>query len=251
MLAHRIRSRHGGRAEARRDAPLLLAVFSYRYDAHLVPDLLQNLEPVVDGWVAFDDRGSEELYSSEPARRLALITRARELGAEWVLGIDPDERLERGVADAIREMTRAPGAVAWGFRLRELYAPDAYRVDGVWGRKEQFRLFPVRAAQRFTEQAFHGRWIPVDPKPALRRTALNLYHLKMIAPARRRARRDLYHHVDPGRAYQAIGYDYLADETGLVLETIPPERSYDPPHTDDGGLWMAPTPDRRDDPVAP
>lgn len=239
MLSHDLRPR-------RRDAdPLLLAVFSYRYDAHLVGDLLRNLEPIVDGWVAYDDRGSTELYSDEPARRRALIDRARDLGARWVLGIDPDERFEQGAVACVREMTRAAGNVAWGFRLRELYTPQAYRVDGVWGRKMQFRLFPLLAGQRFSAQPFHGRWFASDPPPTLRHSDVNLYHLKMIAPARRRARRDLYNHVDPRRDYQKIGYDYLADEDGLVLEPIPPGRGYLPPHVDDGGLWMPPSPPHR------
>ena len=242
MLSHELRPRGGRRPAARRRTPLLLAVFSYRYDAHLVPDLLQNLDPIVDGWVAFDDRGSGDFYSDEPARRRALIARAGALGANWVLGIDPDERLEQGAADRIRDMTRAQGPVAWGFRLRELYAPDAYRVDGVWGQKVQFRLFPLLPEQRFSDQPFHGRWIPTEPTHTLLRSDLNLYHLKMIAPARRRARRDLYKFVDPDRRYQAIGYDYLADDSGLVLETIPAGRSYLPPHADDGQLWMPVTP---------
>ncbi|MBA8905583.1 hypothetical protein [Aminobacter ciceronei] len=66
------------------------------------------------------------------------------------------------------------------------------------------------------------------------RSGLNLYHLKMIDPARRSARRDLL--LDPHRRDQAIGY--LADETGVQLEAIPADRSYHPPPTDDGGLWM-------------
>ncbi|QOF72455.1 hypothetical protein IG197_05090 [Aminobacter sp. SR38] len=42
---------------------------------------------------------------------------------------------------------------------------------------------------------------------------------------------------DPDRRDQAIGYDYLADETGVQLEP-PADRPYHPPHVDDGGLWM-------------
>ena len=45
---------------------------------------------------------------------------------------------------------------------------------------------------------------------------LNLYHLKMIAPERRRARSALYSALDPLREHQAIGYDYLADDVGAV-----------------------------------
>jgi hypothetical protein len=28
----------------------------HRYDAHLVPDLIANIDPIVDGWIALNDR---------------------------------------------------------------------------------------------------------------------------------------------------------------------------------------------------
>ena len=67
---------------------------------------------------------------------------------------------------------------------------------------------------------------------------LNLCHLKMIAPARRRARSALYNALDPDQRFQREGYDYLADDQGAVFEPIPPGRGYSPAHRDDGGLWM-------------
>jgi hypothetical protein len=60
----------------------------------------------------------------------------------------------------------------------------------------------------------------------------------MIARARREARRDLYNSLDPDRLYQSIGYDYLAEDEGAVLERIPRGRDYHPQHIDDAGLWM-------------
>ena len=60
----------------------------------------------------------------------------------------------------------------------------------------------------------------------------------MITQERRQARADLYNHLDPDGSMQKIGYDYLADETGAVLEKIPPGREFHPPHEEDGGLWM-------------
>src|SRR4051794_25031238 len=104
MLEHRL---FGSMAhERRRFRPLVLAVFSYRYDADLIPDLLENIEPMIDGWVAFDDRNAGDLFSDEPRRRRLLIERAEELGATWVLAIDPDERIERDGATRIRALTR-------------------------------------------------------------------------------------------------------------------------------------------------
>ena len=123
--------------------PPVFAVFSFRYDSHLVPDLIENITPFVDGWVSYDDRQSQEIFSNETKRRLTLIEEARKLGAKWILGIDPDERLESAAVSQFRALTRWNRGVAWNFRLRELYEPNVYSVDGIWGRKRMPRLFPA------------------------------------------------------------------------------------------------------------
>ena len=217
-------------------APRLIAVFSFRYDAHLVPDLVENLRPIVDGYAGHDDRSSPQAISPEPERREALVRAAREMRADWILVVDPDERLEMRAAERLSELTRNKDPIAWGFRLRELYTPDAYRIDGIWGKKVAFRLFPVLEGQEFAQAEHHGLKHPIGYPQ--RMSDLNLYHLKMIASGRRVARRDLYNRLDPHRTLQPIGYDYLADETGLVVEPIPRDRRYTPVHRDDGALWM-------------
>ncbi|WP_217572165.1 hypothetical protein [Mesorhizobium sp. GbtcB19] len=217
----------------------IVAVFSYRYDQHLVPDLIANLDPVVDGWIAYDDRASDVIFSSEPGRRRALIAAAYEAGADWVLAMDPDERLEHAVAGRIGRLTAGSRHVAWGFRCREMYSPASYRIDGAWGRKMQHRLFSAYHPDRYRSKDLHGAWFPDDIGFSLKDSGLNLYHLKMIEPKRRAARRDLYNHLDPDRRSQQIGYDYLADEAGMILEPVPAGREYFPAHTDDGRLWMA------------
>ena len=218
--------------------PKVLAVFSFRYDAHLVPGLIQNIEPMVDGWVAFDDRGSRETFSNEPARRLALLKRARAEGAEWVLAVDPDERFERRLAHAMPELTAVEGSVAYSFLVRDLFAPGAYRVDGIWRRKLQSRLIRLADSLSPDVMALHSPWHALVPGSSVREVDYNLYHLKMLTPERRRARRDLYNHLDPDRRHQAIGYDYLADEEGLELEAIPFGRDFKPGYEEDHGLWM-------------
>ena len=50
----------------------------------------------------------------------------------------------------------------------------------------------------------------------------------MIEPIDRQARRDRYLLLDPDRKFQAIGYDYLTDESSLELATIPDGRGYEP-----------------------
>jgi hypothetical protein len=100
-------------------------------------------------------------------------------------------------------------------------------------------LFPLLEHQQFSADALHGPWRPLEPGYKTVRSGVNLYHLKMIARARREGRRRLYSHLDPGAAFQKIGYDYLCDDEGAVFEQIPPGRHYLPKHEDDGGLWMA------------
>lgn len=220
-------------------APHLLAVFSFRYDAHLVPALLANIEPMTDGWIAYDDTGGAGVFSNEVGRRVALLTAAREAGARWALAIDPDERFESGLTEHIAALTEPRETLAYTFPVRELYSTDQYRVDGVWGKKRQARLLSLADGVVKPTGELHTSWASFIPKPQLRQTQFNLYHLKMITAERRKARAALYNHLDPNRRMQSVGYDYLADDTGAELERIAEGRAYHPPHQEDGGLWMS------------
>jgi glycosyltransferase involved in cell wall biosynthesis len=222
--------------------PTVLAVFSFRYDGELVPDLVAHLETIVDGFVAFDDRNADQIFSNEPMRRRALIEQARELGASWVLAIDPDERYERRLSTRIRLLTASPRRVVWQFRLREMYRPDAYRVDDIWGLKEQGRLFPIFDGPFCSERRLHGAWCAPPHGYATIPTGLNLYHLKMLDPERRMARRDLYNYLDPGEQFQVGGYDYLTNDRGARLECIAKGRDFFPAH-DERLLSRLPMPD--------
>ncbi len=218
--------------------PHVVAVFSYRYDAHLVPALLANIEPLVDGWIAYDDRGSAAVFSNEVHRRTALLSAARSVGASWALAVDPDERFESALASELKELTSRQGALAYTFALREMYAPDLYRVDGVWGQKRQARLLSLGQGVVSPPGDLHLSWASFIPAPTLHDTDFNLYHLKMITAERRAARAALYNGLDPDGRMQGIGYDYLADDTGAQFERIPHGREYHPAHEEDGGLWM-------------
>src|SRR5437764_4427640 len=157
MIGYRLKCSGGPRRWWRR-RPLVLAAFSFRYDYHLVPDLVANLEPIVDGWVCFDDRGSTEIYSDERDRRRALVDAARNLGAQWILAVDPDERFEIGLAEAMPHLTSQQTPTVWSFNLREMWSPTEYRVDGLWGTKRQCRLFSMYDPQALDRAALHGQW---------------------------------------------------------------------------------------------
>ena len=216
---------------------MIVAVFSYRHDAVLVPALLANLAPLVHAWVSWDDRQATMPQSDEPSRRNRLLAAARAMGAAWILAVDPDERFETGLKDKIAAMTGPGVQTLWSFELREMYGPDAYRVDGVWGGKAQVRLFPAAIAQQASDATLHGKWYDNSAGLPVQRAGLDLYHLRMATPARRQNRRDTYAAADPERRFQRIGYDYLADDRGMLLEGIPPDRGFLPPHLEDGGLW--------------
>ena len=168
--------------------PRVLAVFSYRYDAHLVPGLLANIRPSVHGYVAWDDRNAGVALSDEPMRRNALLAEARRLGADWILAVDPDERFEDRLAHRMPEMLAMGTRNIWVFTLREMFGPFHYRTDGLWGAKRMPRLFPAWAGVADPSIALHGGWVAADSglTPCLAR--INQYHLRMASPVRRRWR---------------------------------------------------------------
>lgn len=239
------------------DAPALLALLQLRNERRYLADYLENVAPHVDGILVLDD-GSDDggtgLLEGHPKvleilrldtgpvhrwdelrnRRLLVDAAARHRG-RWLVAIDADERVEhdfRAKLDAILARADRDGVMAFQLRVRELWdAPDQYRVDGVWGRKGAARLFRLRADHDFGAQSLHGHWAPLNSRLPNGRFAvaeINLYHLRMVHAEDRRRRRDRYNAMDPDRAMQKIGYDYLTDVTGLALEKLPPGREYVP-----------------------
>jgi len=236
----------------------LVAIFSAYNEATYLPSFFENLAPLVDAIVGLDDGstdGSGELMERAPSitkllrrpvrdphewneslNRQLLREAAFELGADWILGIDVDERLERGFrerADAAIDRAKSSGVRGYAIRACELWdAPDQYRCDGIWGQKWIGRLFKADPNATYSTAALHGPFGPIDAfrsaRGHLNITDIRFYHLRMIHAADREARRQKYNALDPNQQQQAIGYDYLTDESGLVVEKIPPGREYVP-----------------------
>lgn len=251
--------------------PRIIALIAFRDERRFLPGFLANVAPQVDGIVALDDGstdGSGDIVAGhpavlellrrpprsphtwdEPGNRRLLVEAGRRHGADWLLGIDADERLERDFRRrALGEIQRLrwwPNPVM-SVVIRELWGrPDRYRVDGIWGRKRRASFWKARDDHRFDTRALHGHWAPLNSLVRGRCPGgdLIVYHLRMIEAADRRARQRRYEVLDRERKWQAIGYDYLTVEAGCVLEALPAGREYEPLHgaIEDEPLHAAPS----------
>ncbi|MGI8805081.1 MAG: glycosyltransferase family 2 protein [Thermoleophilaceae bacterium] len=244
----------GGRASTGRPRVRLIALIAARNELRFLPGCLANLAPHVDGIVALDDGstdGTAECLAAHPKVLEVLRTppdRAawdevgnyRELvhaglrhGAEWFLVLDADERLERGFrARAERVIRRGERRGMSGFALRlcDVWdSPKHFRADGVWGRKSVPRLFRARADHEFDTRPLHGSKAPLQARRGeiWPRCDLIIYHLRMLRPEDRLARRRRYETLDPEARFQPLtGYAYLTDETGLRLRRIRRRRAW-------------------------
>jgi glycosyltransferase involved in cell wall biosynthesis len=231
----------------------LLALLAVRDGMRHLPGLIRNVAPQVDGIVALDDGsrdGSAELLAEcdavlellrvspdrpdwdEVGNHQALVAAAHRHAAEWILCVDADERLERDFRDRAERVIRRGrllGYSAYAVRLRDLWdEPDRYRVDGIWRHKAVARLFRAREDHEFDPRPLHALKAPLQARRRGRfpLADLNLYHLGMLHPEDRAARRRRYEVADPGRRWQPIGYEYLTDLRGLKVQRIPVGRGY-------------------------
>jgi len=236
---------HGGKRRVR-----ILALLAVRNGMEFLPGWFANVAPHMDGIVALDDGstdGSADFLAGRPeilellrnppererwdemANHRRLVEAAARHGAEWALCLDVDERLERDFrarAERVIRRGRLLGRTAFAVRLRELWgAGDIYRADGIWGRKSPPRLFRLRPDHVFDTAPVHGFKAPLQERPYPLADLL-VYHLGMLTPDRRERRRARYEASDPERIWQPLGYAYLVDERGLIVERVPPRRAW-------------------------
>ncbi len=241
----------------------LLALLAVRDELPYLPGFFASVAPQVEGVVALDDGSTDgsaayleereevlELLRVPPGRPewdengnyRRLVDAAGRHGADWVVSLDADERVERGFRERLERLLaeRPPGVDAYGVHLRELWdSPARYRDDGIWGEKRRLRLFRLAAGGDFDDRPVHGFKVPEELKRPGRHALVDLevYHLRMIAACDRAARRRRYERSDPDGTWQPGGYAYLTDERGLTLRGVDPDRGYDgaPPGEGQGG----------------
>jgi hypothetical protein len=225
----------------------LLAVLGVRDGMRFLPGFVANVGPQVDGIVALDDGsadGSAEYLGARPevlevirvpasrpewdemGNHRALVQAALRHGADWVLALDADERLERHFRRRAEPLMRQGPGGAFTVRLLDLWdSSQQVRVDGIWGRKRVARLFRARADHVYDTAVLHGDKAPLQDRP-YQAADLIVYHLGMLTGADRHARRRKYELADPEGRWQEIGYAYLTDEAGLRLRPLRARRGY-------------------------
>lgn len=215
----------------------VVATFAVRSEPQwLVDDLMANLRPWVHDFAVIDNREQRGGWHHEGelnARKRALC---EQMGATWVLFVDPDERIEDRTADGIlgRLESGHPGDV-YGFEFYEMWTPTQFRVDGDWGRKlPRHRLFRLAAGQVFANKPIHCGIVPAHRNRQRHTLPWRLYHLKNIEPRNRVERAAAYTAADPEFRHQrreGKDWSWLHDETGLELRTIEPGRGFTPPYS--------------------
>lgn len=237
----------------RKPRPKIYAIMNLHNEEYWLPGLLKSIENYVDGIVVTDDGSVDSTYEilkkckkvidirrnpkhdesfddnfDEKTAKEVLIRRATELGADWVLCCDGDERFEVNFLKELRNLVSA-GKKCYVVHFRELWdSAYQYRVDNIWGRKEKALLFPVDKTMTFDfPYKVHVPWTYKEIEDKLHPVDYNLYHFKMINEKERWRRSDIYNKLDPTKEVQEIGYDYLVDTNGLKLEKIDKDKMYD------------------------
>lgn len=218
----------------------------------LIADLRANLSPWVDAFVELQTpRTGPWPHEGRALERQRQLVR-REHGETWVLFIDPDERIEDGAVNVVREaisqaMVRGAGRQAqFQFPLREMWTPTQWRTDGIWGNKKpRTRLFHLHPGQRFRDKPIHCGVVPVGPAGNRITLPVAMYHLKNIEPANRIERARAYLDADPRFEHQrrerhGRDWEWLYDETDLELAEIEAGRGFSPPYVPGSYAFTAP-----------
>lgn len=224
--------------------PRIFAVGGWRYEPEWLVDEFRKNLAWVDELVIVDDRSrTNELWVHEGEYRKMQRRALLDAGIrswDWVLVTSPDERWSTRAEGAMRRLIARPRRRIYEFPLREMFAPNRYRVDGMWGNKWRPRLFPFLPGQKFTEQKIQTPPSPVEGGyERVRVPRVPVYHLENIAPASRAERAIVYEALSPGsqeraarsrfwrqhdpsgRYIRSYGYAYLADTRGMRLAPVP------------------------------
>lgn len=225
-------------------AARVLCLLAVRNGAADLPGHLESVGAVADGVVALDDGSTDDTRSileahplvervltnpvrpsyegwDDAANRNRLLEAAIELGADWVLVLDADERIDRDDAAALRLHldSGADPDCAYGMRVfRMVEDLEHYDLADLW----VWRLFAPQPGDRFPDDRLHYVPVPVRiPREDWVQTTVRIQHLSSLTADRRRARFAKYAEADPELAFQASYEHLLADPEPSAVRRWP------------------------------
>jgi hypothetical protein len=184
----------------------IFVLFAYRYEPDwLIEEAIQQAQ-WSDGIITWDTREDHRVWIPREVRTRTLREAALDHGAQWVFHLDPDERVQVGGEDIIRKVVDNGRFSSFIFPLKDLFAPNQYRVDGIWANKSVHRLWCLKdKPSKRGSRRLKSPWI---------------FHTKHMTEENglMRARVHSAHNTwdNKGR-----GFDYLADRDGMVLKPVP------------------------------
>lgn len=214
-------------------SPRLIAVYGRRHEPQwLIDDMVANLSPWVDGIACVDDRqrAAKEAWGHEGQFRAAQRDAAMAAGADWILVVDPDERLEDRAGQVLRPLMDGQDAI-YRLALRELFRPNAYRIDGKWGLVRRARFYRALPGQEMSTKPIHAPPVPIHTGLPKIDIDVNLYHLKMIEPPNRIHRARAYALAETQHRVRRRAWGALSLTVGMRLQPIPDGRGFTPGYT--------------------
>lgn len=182
-----------------------------------IGDWLEGVKAFADAIVALDDGSTDstaELLRAEPAvaallsneerpgygewddgaNRRRLLAAAGDLGPDWIVFLDADERIDAEDARALREFLEgdAIAPCAYGLTMFDEVAPGKVELLP----RMVYRAFAWRQGLELPDLRFHFNPVPVSiPDQAYVPTTIRARHL--ASPQRRAIRSAKYHEADP------------------------------------------------------
>jgi glycosyltransferase involved in cell wall biosynthesis len=212
------------------EAPTLACLLPIRNGERDLPGYLEAASRFADAVLALDDGSTDETADllagarqvttvlSNPRcsghagwddreNRQRLLDAAIEVGCEWAMFLDVDERIPVDDASALRQfaLDGADPDHAYLFRVFRMVGDERhYDQSGLW----VARMFAPRPGHELPPQRLHLVPVPTRiPASRWRRTTVRIQHLAGLTEERRRARFRKYMEADPHRRWQA---DYRA-----------------------------------------
>lgn len=228
----------------------IICLCCFRNAHSYLPEFFSHLREYVDGFIVMNDRSdmaddsiavtldlkvitmlrrrsqNYAPFAYEQQNRRILLGEAGDEGADWVLCLDADERLELNFLRSMRELCESRSTSVISVRVRDIWNKyGEFRTDGIWGNKRKSILFDLNYCDDYKNPpiGLHQPWVNTTIQP-VEHTDFNLYHLGSATGPLRAKRVRQHNQADPDKRWQSIGYDYLAKEDGLTLESIPEER---------------------------